>query len=206
MRKKFNDMPITFIIFIAIIALNCYVYYLELKFNNLNPNISTYTAIHFGASYGTLDFHGQLYRLFTAMWAHLSFWHIVSNMLALWLFVKMVTPIYYSYQVITIYLLSGIGGTLISAIVNPNIVAAGASTAISGLIGAMLGMIALPSINGFNKAGIINYGFQMLVLNTIGAIGTNVDIAGHTGGALVGFIISLIFCLFKRHHYNMYGE
>lgn len=206
MRKRFNDEIPTFILFAMIIALNVYVYYLELKFNNMNFTINDYTAIHFGASYGQLDFHGQLYRLCTAMWVHLSLWHLVSNMLALWLFVKLVAPIYYTYQIILIYLLSGFFGTLISAIINPNIIAAGASTAISGLIGAMLGMIALPSDNSFNKASIINYGVQMLVLNTIGAIGTNVDIAGHAGGALAGFIISLIICLFKRHRYNLYGE
>lgn len=206
MRKRFNDEISTFILFAIIIALNVYVYYLELKFNNMNFTINDYTAIRSGASYGQLDFHGQLYRLCTAMWVHLSLWHIVSNMLALWLFVKLVTPIYYTYQIVLIYLLSGFFGTLVSAIANPNIIAAGASTAISGLIGAMLGMIALPSDNSFNKSAIINYGVQMLVLNTIGAIGTNTDIAGHAGGALAGFIISLIICLFKRHHYNLYGE
>lgn len=206
MRKRFNDDILTLILFALIIALNVYVYYLELKFNNLNFNINIYTAIHFGASYGRLDFNGQLYRLYTAMWVHLSLWHIISNMLALWLFVKLVSPIYYTYQILLIYLLSGFFGTLISAIANTSIVAAGASTAISGLVGAMIGMIALPSTRDFNKASIINYGLQMLILNTIGAIGTNVDIAGHAGGALTGFIISLIICLFKRHHYNLYGE
>ena len=154
MRKRFNDDILTLILFALIIALNVYVYYLELKFNNLSFNINAYTAIHFGASYGRLDFNGQLYRLGTAMWVHLSLWHIISNMLALWLFVKLVSPIYYTYQILLIYLLSGFFGTLISAIANPSIVAAGASTAISGLVGAMIGMIALPSTRDFNKASI----------------------------------------------------
>lgn len=205
MQKKFDDHIISYIIVTLIIAINVYVYYLELKFNNMSTNISAYSAIHFGASYGALDFHGQIYRLFTAMWIHLSFWHIASNMLALWLFIKMVCHVYYAWQIIIIYLLSGIGGTLISAIVNPHIATAGASTAISGLIGAMIAMTALPDDGIFSKSSIVNYGMQMLVLNTIGAIGTNVDIAGHAGGAFTGFIISLVFCLFKRHHYLQYG-
>ena len=66
-------------------------------------------------------------------------------------------------------------------------------------------MTALPDDGIFSKSSIVNYGMQMLVLNTIGAIGTNVDIAGHAGGAFTGFIISLVFCLFKRHHYLQYG-
>lgn len=203
LQKRFNDQILTTIAITIIIAINLYFYYLEVKLSN-SLNITTYAAVKLGANYGKLSLHGQTWRLFSAMWLHLSFWHIASNMYALYLFSKIITPIYYTYQIILIYLISGLTGNIVSAIANPAIVSAGASTAISGLIGAMIALSVLPS-QAINKAGYIKYGIEMLFLNTIGMIGTNVDIAGHAGGAAGGFIIGLIFSWYKRNHFFKYG-
>lgn len=201
--KQFNDKVFTYLAIWLIILLNCYIYYLEFKYGR-SFTISNSTALHFGASFGKLNYHGQIWRLFTAMWLHLSLMHLVSNMIALYLFARMIVPCFYTYQILLIYFISGLAGTIVSSIYQPNIIAAGASTAISGLLGAMLGFIALPR-SQYKIDGVLNYAIELLLLNTIGQMGTNTDIAGHIGGAIAGFLISLIICLFKRWHMHVYG-
>lgn len=199
--KRFNDAPVTYAFTIIIILINCYVYYLEVK-SSQTLNINSNTLLKFGASLGTLDLSQPL-RFLTAMWLHLSSEHILSNMIALWLFARIASQAYYTWQIILIYFASGLTGTIFSAIIQPQIICAGASTAISGLIGAMIAMAALPS--GIDASNIVKYGFSMLLLNTVGMIGTNTDIWGHVGGALAGLILGLAFCLFTRWHFYRAG-
>ena len=52
-------------------------------------------------------------------------------------------------RTIIIYLVSGIGGNIFSALIDPNSVKAGASTSLYGVIGVIIGYVAL-NWNGLN--------------------------------------------------------
>jgi rhomboid protease GluP len=96
-------------------------------------------------------------------------------------------------RMIGIYILTGIGGVLFSCLVSPNTLGVGASTAIFGLVAAMIAWIALnwsATVNNPNR----NCTMICLVVITffnliLGFASDNVDVWGHFGGFLTGLMI-----------------
>jgi len=113
-----------------------------------------------------------------------------------------VTRIEHSFGVIRtffIYILSGIGGNIFSALIDSNDVKAGASTSLYGVIGVIIGYMII-NWNGLNVVGpilkyqlcctsvmIIAFIFFFSVLGT-----ANVDAFGHLGGFLTGLFLASI--------------
>jgi membrane associated rhomboid family serine protease len=81
-------------------------------------------------------FHGEVWRLFTYMFLHAGFAHILFNMLALWMFGSMLERVWGSKEFLKYYLLTGLGGGLCYALFNMGspIPTVGASGAIYGLL------------------------------------------------------------------------
>jgi rhomboid protease GluP len=102
-------------------------------------------------------------------------------------------------RTVAIYLISGIGGNIFSALIDKTDVKAGASTSLYGLIGIIVGYMII-NWRGLDLIGpmlkyqlcctsimIIFFIFFFSVLGT-----QNVDIFGHIGGFLTGLWISSI--------------
>lgn len=186
--------------------INIIVFVMEVQFNR-GINISSETALHFGANYGyNVIQQGQILRLFTAMFVHLSVMHIASNLLSLYIFSRVISELYNTYQFILIYFISGIVGNIGSLLIHPNIVSAGASTAIMGMVGSMVAVIASTD-RRINKKDYIQYALLLLILNTVVA-GSGVDVAGHTfgafGGMIVGFICVIINNIKNKNKVNKF--
>jgi len=81
-----------------------------------------------------------LYTIFTSMFLHLTFWHIVFNALALVFLGMFLEEQIGTTRLLVIYVVSGLVGSVVFALTNLNSVAAavGASGAISGLLGAIV--------------------------------------------------------------------
>lgn len=80
--------------------------------------------------------HGRVWTLFTYMFLHGGFSHILFNMLALWMFGSMLERVWGSREFLKYYLLTGLGGGLCYALFNMNspVPTVGASGAIYGLL------------------------------------------------------------------------
>lgn len=103
---------------------------------------------------------------------------------------------------ILIYLLSGIGGNLLAAVLKPYVIAIGASTSIYGL----LALVGIYSWYNWHKLGpgrdcniivygmFLVYGFLMSFLNPF------IDLFGHLGGFIVGGLAGVM--LIKREESN----
>lgn len=113
-----------------------------------------------------------------------------------------VTRIEYSFgafRTFVIYVLSGIGGNIFSALVDSNNVKAGASTSLYGIIGVILGYLII-NWKGLDLIGpLLKYQLcctSVMIIAFIfffSIIGTsNVDAFGHLGGFLTGFFLSSI--------------
>ena len=192
MSKQKNQLVIY-----ALIVVNVICYMIELRSSG-GLGVSNQALIKMGANYGPLVLGGhQYYRLFTAMFLHLSLIHIVSNMVALICFANIARDIYNDFEFLVIYFLSGITGNIFSLIVHPMTISAGASTAIMGLLGCTLAMFALPK-DKYNTSNIVEQAVILLIMNTVGVMGTNVDVAGHLGGFIAGLVLGLIFIAVKR--------
>jgi len=123
------------------------------------------------------------------MFLHGSLLHITMNMLSLWFVGRVVESWFDKFSYLIIYFASGIIGGLVSIYFHPNTVAIGASGAIFGIFGAMVGFVLvnrnrLASFEEFLK----QFGIILLLNLGIGVIFDSVDLSAHVGGLIIGLI------------------
>ena len=185
-RKNENDAkmnedvfkPKKPIITYGLIFINVLIYLLCI----LNNNLITTLAVnrYFITS-------GQYYRLITGIFCHASIWHLVFNMYALYIIGMQLESFLGKYKYLTIYLLSGLSGSLLSILFSSNY-SVGASGAIFGLMGSLLyfGYHYRVYLDSVVKSQII----PLILINLIiGFSFTGIDNFAHVGG-LVGGILS----------------
>ncbi|RVU70070.1 MULTISPECIES: rhomboid family intramembrane serine protease [Lactobacillus] len=136
---------------------------------------------------------GQWWRLFTAQFLHIGVMHLVSNAVIIYYMGLYMEPLLGHWRFLIVYLLSGIGGNLLSlAFGSDAAVSAGASTALFGLFGAMTAVglrnLKNPLISYLGRQAfvlaLINLGLDIFV--------PNIDIQGHIGGFIAGFLLAII--------------
>ena len=111
-----------------------------------NPMIgpSVETLLKLGAKDSNLIVNeGEGWRLLAPMVLHAGFIHYAVNMLALWFIGSAVERIHGCTAAAIIFMISAIGGTIMSAVFLPEYVTVGASGGIFGLIGACLADISM---------------------------------------------------------------
>src|SRR5438128_90202 len=99
---------------------------------------TTDALLAWGADFGPLALRGQSWRLLTSMFLHAGFLHLAFNAWALWVLGRLTERLLGSVAFTLLYLLSGIGGNLLSLLINPLQVSVGASGAIFGAAGALV--------------------------------------------------------------------
>ena len=143
----------------------------------------------------------EYYRLFTCMFLHFGFSHLMNNMLTLVVIGWNVEMFVGKIRFLVIYFLSGLGGNLLSMTVDiwkqDYSVSAGASGAIFGLTGAMLCLAILKHGRAGNitKQGMIVMIFISLYT---GFTSGGVDNFAHIGGLLTGCLVTTLLC-WKRN-------
>lgn len=195
-KISFNEYKVTY----TIIILNILLYLIEvIKSRNL-IDIDIYTLIQMGAKVNVLINSGEIYRLLTSAFLHGGIIHIFFNMSALNIIGREVEAVYGSKRYIAIYVISALGGSVVSYLFKPNSISVGASGAIFGLLGAML-------IFGLKERDKIGKQYMKNILETIGLnviIGItipNIDNFAHLGGLILGAITS--FILFKKKNFKI---
>lgn len=137
----------------------------------------------------------EYYRLVTCMFLHFGISHIANNMFSLLIVGKDVEKIYGRVRMLIIYFVSGIGASLVSAYVNmvrgQEVVSAGASGAIFGIIGAVV--IGSLFESGEQVRNVRRVFILILIMALCGS--GHVDNAAHAGGFLVGVAVSFIIML-----------
>lgn len=82
----------------------------------------------------------QVWRFFTPMFLHVSLNHLLSNLITTLIIAPAIEESIGAIKFLTLYILSGIGGILFSALCTEDI-SCGASTAIYGLIGSYISFL-----------------------------------------------------------------
>jgi rhomboid protease GluP len=102
--------------------------------------------VHFGANDTNLVLHGQWYRLVTAIFVHVGWIHLATNMWCLWNLGLLGEPLLGPMGLIAVYLLTGVAGNLLSMAVNVaqgySSVGAGASGAVFGIAGILIVLLS----------------------------------------------------------------
>lgn len=165
--------------------------------------------LRWGADQGFLVLaDGEWWRLVTAMFLHIGFLHLATNMWCLWNLGLLGEPLLGAGGLFAAYLLTGFAGNLLSIATHPGlaangsdaIIGAGASGAIFGLAGVLiilLGSRYLPlppaDRNALRKSVI-----WFAVLNFVLAAGIDVshfslriDNSAHLGGFLAGLLLAV---------------
>ncbi|GMA65356.1 rhomboid family intramembrane serine protease [Alicyclobacillus fastidiosus] len=143
-----------------------------------------------GAMVGMFVTHGQVFRLLTATFVHVSVMHLLVNMISLWTLTA-VESLLGTNVFLTLYLVSGLFGNVLTlAFIPVNDVSAGASGAIFGLFGAMLALSLLRILPGVVR----NQLLFILAINVVLDF-TNHDInwLAHLGGMIAGMLLTLIY-------------
>lgn len=146
--------------------------------------------VFLGARYNPLIITGEYWRFFTPMFLHMGLMHIVVNMVALYYLGAITERIFGHWRFLVIYLVAGIAGNVASFVFLPKTLSAGASTAIFGLMGAFL-MLGdsfkdNPLIRQLSRQFVLLAGINL----AFNLVSSGVDIAGHIGGLIGGFLIA----------------
>lgn len=151
---------------------------------------------------------GEYYRLFSSMFMHFGFEHLVNNMVMLLVIGFTLEREIGTIKFLIIYLLSGLGGNLLSAVWDMMsgsfAVSAGASGAIFGIVGALL-YVAIRNrgrIGDVSGRGLV---FMVILSLYYGFTSGGVDNFAHIGGLLSGFILSVLLYWKRQRKYSGYA-
>ena len=201
---------ITLSILLAIVAI---VILMQFSGGTRNPE----TLVDFGAMYMPLIAEGEYWRLFTAMFVHIGWMHLLRNSIALFIYGIYAEGAYGQVRFILLYIISGLTGSVASYLFNDaNTIAAGASGAVFGLLGALI-VFSLKNWNAYDRDGnavmVARYdqghevgveqapgiGREMLgglalvaIINLVLGIGPGIDAWAHLGGLLGGLAFGCI--------------
>jgi membrane associated rhomboid family serine protease len=142
--------------------------------------------------------HGEWYRLFTAMFLHYGVLHLLMNMYALWFLGRDVERVLGTARFVGLYLLAGLGGNVAAYLFSAsNSMTAGASTAVFGMMSAIF--VLLKRLN-LSVAPIL----PVIVINDVFTLViSNLSVAGHFGGLVVGAIVAAILAYAPKERRNL---
>lgn len=153
--------------------------------------------VRWGARLNALIQMGQWWRLLTPMFVHVGLVHLAVNMWALKALGDFIERLFGPWRFLAIYFAAGLAGNVASYYVIPEGLAAGASGAIFGILGALLGFI-LRHHRIIPRQALSSLGssaLSMIVLNlffgfTIPGIDNSAHIGGLLGGIALGWLLA----------------
>jgi len=189
----------------GLIAVNVLVFLLELNSGDAFIERWAFVPARFLA-----DPAGDFATLFTSMFMHAGWVHLLGNMLYLWIFGDNVEDRLGHGMFLVFYILCGLGATFAQMAVNmnSNIPNLGASGAIAGALGAYILMFPRSRVNVLVGRGIVAMpalvviGFWILlqVFSSIGSFtassqteGGGVAYMAHVGGFVTGMVLAFLF-------------
>ena len=147
--------------------------------------------IRMGAKFTPLIAAGEYWRLFTSMFLHIGVMHLAFNGYALFIIGTELERLVGPGRFLTIYLLSGLFGSLTSYALSDSL-AAGASGAIFGIIGALAAffLVHRERLGAWGSRRLANIGI-VIVFNLIWGFSQpgRIDNFAHIGGLLAGFAL-----------------
>lgn len=174
----------------ALIGANVLVFVLMAAFGVgiVNPKVDD--LLRWGADFGPQTSHGEWWRLFTSMFVHIGFMHLAFNMLAFAYVGPKVERMLGNAGFLLVYVVAGLGGSVLAIEQNPLQVQAGASGAIFGIYGALFAMLLRRrgSIPEHLAAHMRKSVATFIGYNLIYSLSPGISMAAHLGGLVTGFV------------------
>jgi len=184
---------------LVISAVDIIVLVAEIVYNNgfeslsVNPWLgpSAQTLIIFGAKDTPLIRQGQFWRFITPMFLHAGVFHLLMNLFAQIIFGIDIEARFGTWRLMVVYILSGIGGNILSSIFLTKTIEVGASGSLLGLI-SLYGVDYIINWHEYEKPGIRMVAWICVVMfNLVCGLLPGIDNFAHIGGAIVGFVSSM---------------
>ena len=150
---------------------------------------------------GDIFHSGEYYRFLTANFLHRDILHLLMNMMALYYLGQVAEYMLGKRNFIIIYLLCAFGTTILSAVVDISMghlnKMVGASGAVLGIAGCLVGIAIYRKINNIYYGMQINYQplVMILGLNVVIGLVPGVSFMGHLAGALTGLASGFAYAL-----------
>ena len=184
--KKINDLfsvkkPIVTYILIGIMI---FVFLLTYVLGNGSTDTTTLYV------FGGLVKNKEIYRVFTSIFLHIGFIHLIMNTWSLKIIGEQNENFYGHIKMLVIFLYSGVVGNLLSLLLmKNNVISAGASGAIFGLMGSLL-YFALNQRSYMSEA-LKRSIIPVIVINLIFTFSVpSINMYAHIGGLIGGMLIS----------------
>ncbi|MEO0101961.1 MAG: rhomboid family intramembrane serine protease, partial [candidate division WOR-3 bacterium] len=209
LKDDVPKMRVRFPIFMVLLLVSnilVFIYEISLSQFALRRLINNYGAIPLLISQGE-----NLHTLFSAMFLHGGFDHILGNMLYLFIFGDNVEDVLGHFWFLVMYFLAGFAGSFLHILIarNSSVPMIGASGAISGVLGSYLVLfpnariLALVPFGFFLRIvylpAFLFLGFWILIqfiygfASLPGVEGGGIAFFAHIGGFLVGLLWGIIF-------------
>lgn len=151
---------------------------------------ATRTLVDFGAIRPDLP-RGEWWRLFTAMFVHIGFLHLLFNMYSLMIFGASIEARYGRARFLALYLTSGFLGSAASIAFNGRSFSAGASGAVFGALGAWVAFFVRHHAQPGARGQLRSLAFLVGINVYFGLATPGIDNSAHMGGLIGGFVIGM---------------
>ena len=127
---------------------------------------------------------GGYWRLLTSVFVHAEAFHLLFNMVALWVFGPMLESLLGRLRFFGLYVVCGLAGSVVVYLLtSPGAFTVGASGAVFGLLGAAL-------VVSIRRGYDVRWLFGLLAINAvITVLGPRISWQGHLGGLLAGLAL-----------------
>lgn len=195
--QTYDEQPVQFepkkyvpVMTIILVVINILVFF-YVEVTGGSENIQH--MIDMGAMYQPDFFAGEYYRLVTHFFLHFGIEHLGNNMLSLLILGYALEGYIGKVRILIVYFFSGVlaGGTSIVyniSIAEGEVVSAGASGAIYGLMGALLALMIFRRSSRF-VSEIPRFLLYIVISVYAGMQDASIDNAAHIGGLVSGFIV-----------------
>lgn len=181
---RLRSAPVTTLLFAACVALFVVA-------ERTGTTTDSATLLRFGAVWRGLVWEGEWWRLFTSMFLHVGVLHLVWNVVVGFSPAMQVEQALGSVRYLALYVVSGVTGSALS-VIGHDVVAAGASGALFGIIGAefVFARTRLGSWRGLwseprERRRLVSTGVWFLVGSQAGF-----DNYAHLGGLVAGLLLT----------------
>lgn len=171
------------------------------RVNPMNP--SSQGLILLGGNYGPLTLSGDYWRLVTTGFLHAGIIHIALNMWCLFSLGRVAERLFGGWQTLCIYMVTGVGGALLSLAHEPRHLEVGASGAIFGIAGALIAGLRFGDfpISWREQRGTLSSVIMFTIFSFVwGMQSPNVDNMCHLGGFVSGLLLGLPMGAFASRH------
>lgn len=169
------------------------IYVLMVLFGIHPEKPSAEELFHWGGNARDAVADGQVWRLFTYMFLHAGYAHLLSNLFGLLYAGLYLEPIIGHWRTLVAYLVTGMVAGVSSIIMHPFSVGVGASGAIFGLYGVFFVILTTGYFQKTARMTMMRILMLFMVFALLMGLQGNTDNAAHIGGLLSGMLMGLLY-------------